>query len=108
MTFKTARSALIEALREGCFQHEAREAQEEKNLLAVGDLTAEEVIEILKACAGRHYRKEPHHILSSVEVHVFKGKKGIRAWKQWFIRAYFLEEDAWFISVHPAEWEIGK
>jgi len=97
MNFKEARSALIEALREGRFQHEAREAQEEKNFVAVGDLTAEQVIEILKACVGRHYKWEWHHVLPRVEVHVFKGKKIIGSWKQWFIRAYFLEEDAWFI-----------
>jgi hypothetical protein len=108
MTFKEARAALIEALKEGRYQHEARDAQEEKNLLAVGDVTPEEVIEILKACRGKLHRNEPHYCMADIEVHVFKATKKIGDWAQWFVRAYFIERDAWFISVHPAEWEIGK
>ena len=34
---------VVAALREGNFEHEAREALEEKNLLAVGDVDANEV-----------------------------------------------------------------
>ena len=108
MTFKEARARLIDALKEGRYQHEARDAQDEKNLLAVGDVSAEEVIEILKACRGKLHKKEPHHCKADIEVHVFKSIKKIGEWTQWFVRAYFIEEDAWFISVHPAEWEIGK
>ncbi|HLG19632.1 MAG TPA: hypothetical protein VI895_07425 [Bdellovibrionota bacterium] len=108
MTFKEARAALIEALKEGRYQHEARDAQAEKNLLAVGDISPDEVIEILKACRGKLHRKEPHYAKAEIEVHVFKARKKISRWQQWFVRAYFIDEDAWFISVHPAEWEIGK
>ncbi len=108
MTFNEARAALIDALKEGRYQHEARDAQDEKNLLAVGDVSPQEVIEILKACRGKLHRKEPHYCIVATEVHVFKSAKRIGQWTQWFVRAYFIEQDAWFISVHPAEWEIEK
>ena len=102
MAFKEARTQLIEALRSGSYQHEAREAQEEKNLLAIGDIQPEEVIEILKACRGTGYKSDTHHTVRSITVHVFKGKKVIRNHREWYVKAYFLGEDAWFISVHPA------
>lgn len=40
MAFREARDRLVEALREGRFEHEARHAREEKNLLAVGEVSA--------------------------------------------------------------------
>ena len=41
MGFSEAKRAVVAALREGNFEHEAREALAEKNLLAVGDVDAE-------------------------------------------------------------------
>ncbi len=108
MTFREARGSLIEALKEGRYQHEARDAQEEKNLLAVGDISPEQAIEILKSCRGKLHRKERHYCKADIEVHVFKAAKKIANWNQWFVRAYFIEGGAWFISFHPAEWEIRK
>ena len=40
MGFSAAKAAVVAALHEGNFEHEAREARAEKNLLAVGDVDA--------------------------------------------------------------------
>ena len=40
MGFSEAKRAVVAALREGNFEHEARQALAEKNLLAVGDVDA--------------------------------------------------------------------
>ena len=52
MGFRDARSALIDALETGNFQHEARDVLSEKNLLAVGDVDIEFVVKLLKKTGG--------------------------------------------------------
>ena len=52
MGFTSAKRAILAALATGNFQHEVREVLSEKNLLAVGDISVEEVITILKRARG--------------------------------------------------------
>ena len=100
MGFRDAKAALVAALESGQFAHEPREVQEEKNLLAVGEVTDAFVISLLRKTKGNEYNSSPHHADATVDVHVFKPHKdGIR----WYVKAYFTPDaSAVFISVHRA------
>jgi hypothetical protein len=95
--FVAARSLLIDALESGRFQHEARRDIEIKNLLAVGEVSVEFVIELLRACRGNQYRESPYHFDAAIACHEFKP---VVARQAWYVKAYFLSSDAVFISVH--------
>jgi hypothetical protein len=70
---------------------------ESKNLLAVGEVTPEFVVSLLKRCHGGQYTSSPYHFDRSVDCHLFKPVVDGRAW---YLKAYFLSADAVFISVH--------
>jgi hypothetical protein len=97
MGFVAARSLLIDALESGRFQHEARRDMESKNLLAVGEVSAEFVIGLLRVCRGNQYRASPYHFDQAITCHEFKP---VAARQGWYVKAYFLSSDAVFISVH--------
>jgi hypothetical protein len=97
MGFVAARSLLIDALESGRFQHEQRRDIESKNLLAVGDVSVEFVIGLLKACRGTQYTATPYHFDRRIACHQFRP---VVAGKGWYVKAYFLSADAVFISVH--------
>jgi hypothetical protein len=91
--FKAARRDVIAALASGDYLHASRGDIEVKNLLATGEVCAAQVIEVIRACNGSHYRSSPHHAVASIEVHVLK-RHG------WYIKFYFIEPETWFVSVH--------
>lgn len=96
MGFRDVRTLLVDALQSGRYQHELR-ADTGKNLLAVGEVDAEFVVQLLQRCGGRDYSCSPHHFDQRVACHAFKpSHQGHR----WYIKAYFLAADAMFISVH--------
>ena len=95
---------VVAALHEGNFEHEAREALAEKNLLAVGDVDANEVAALVLKTRSEDYRESPHYWDQSVVVHTFTPT--VRG-ERWYIKVYFVETDgddgkAMFISVHRA------
>jgi len=103
MGFKAAKAAVAKALREGAFEHEAREALAEKNLLAVGEIDAIEVATLIVRTRSEDYGESPHHWDESVVVHTFKPTSGE---ERWYIKVYFLDqgkETAMFVSVHRSE-----
>ena len=100
MGFREERERLITALDEGRFQNEIRGAVEEKNLLAIGEVSAQEVIGMLRRCRGDQHRSSPHNRDLNVTVHEFMP---VINRERWYIKAYFLEDEAWFISVHRSE-----
>lgn len=101
MGFQDARRALIEALRSGAFEHEARDVAAERNRLAVGEVGPGFVIDLLRRARGDRYSASPHHFDASVTVHVFRCHDGPT---NWCVKAYFLgESKAVFISVHPSD-----
>jgi hypothetical protein len=105
MGLREAKAALVAALRAGAYEHEVREAQSEKNLLAVGDVSADEVIQVVSRARGADYSESPHHWDASVAVHLFQPHVGGR---RWYVKAYFLEQPdrvAVFISVH---YQVGQ
>jgi hypothetical protein len=96
MGFKGVRTLLVDALLSGRYQHEQR-ADVSRNLLAVGEVGPEFVVQLLHRCGGRDYSCAPHHFDERVACHVFKpAHEGHR----WYVMAYFLSADAMFISVH--------
>lgn len=91
--FRKVRRDLINALRNGNYLHAARGSIEVKNLLATGEVSASQMIEVIGACKGSDHQCSAHHSAPDLAVHVLK-KAG------WYIKFYFIEPDAWFISVH--------
>ncbi len=104
MGFSEAKRVVVAVLREGNFEHEARETLAEKNLLAAGDVDASEVAELVLKTCSEDYGESPHHWDQSVVVHTFTPT--VRE-ERWYIKVYFVETDgddrkAMFISVHRA------
>ncbi len=99
--FRAVRRRLIDCLREGRYRHEARTALDEKNLLAVGELSVEDVVGLLHRCRGDQHAVSAHHADRELVVHEFRPLVGER---RWYVKAYLKESMAWIISVH----EIGS
>jgi hypothetical protein len=100
MRFSSAKRAILDALELGNFQHEARDVLNEKNLLAVGELSVDEAIDVLKRARGTDHHVSPHHWDPATDVHVFRPQAG---GVRWYVKAYFVEDPpgaAVFISFH--------
>ena len=100
MGFKDARRAIIAALRAGRFQHEPRSLSVEKNLLAAGLVTIEDVITLLECCKGTQHQTSVHHFDATQTIHIFQPTRG---GERWYLKAYLVkweETIAVFISVH--------
>ena len=97
MGFLDVRVLLIDALEAGRVQHEFRADMESKNLLAVGEVTPEFVVSLLRRCRGSQCRCSPHHFDQRVLCHQFTPQLN---GERWYLKAYFLSADAVFISVH--------
>ncbi|WP_394673413.1 hypothetical protein [Limnobacter sp.] len=93
MGYTFAKKEILSALKSGNYQHESRGDIDVKNLLAMGKVTADQVAALVASSNGSMHSESPHHVLKSVSVHVITVK-------DWYIKFYFLEPDAWFISVH--------
>ncbi len=93
MGFKEAKKKLIECLENGNIRHEERCSIDIKNLYAIGEITTEEVINIVKIARGNNYESSPHHYDRSIEVHIIRINT-------WYIKWYFSEPNTIFISIH--------
>jgi hypothetical protein len=91
--YKSARKEILHALRNGNYQHESRGDIDVKNLLAMGKISATEVAVLIASSDGSMHTESPHHVVKEITVHVIKVKS-------WYIKFYFLDPYAWFISVH--------
>lgn len=97
MGFNEVKRKIIACLKSGQVLHEARNNIDIKNLLATGDITAEQVALIISRAGGNHYSSSPHHYDNSVEVHIIKTRYLNFSW---YVKWYFLDDDSVFISVH--------
>ena len=98
MKFAQARNKIKEKLASGDIQHEARKEIERKNKLSTGELSPEQVSKFLDFATPTTFdNTETHKDDSQITLYVFKptvdGTK-------WYIKAYFIDPDVWFISVH--------
>tara|TARA_Y100000768_G_C23989013_1_gene690861 strand:+ start:425 stop:715 length:291 start_codon:yes stop_codon:yes gene_type:complete len=92
---KDIRSEVIKRLKDGHIQHDTDRAGDIdiKNLLLTGEVTVSDVIELINKTKGGQYESSPHHIVESVDVHIFKPNG-------WYVKFYFIDPDVIFISVH--------
>jgi len=97
MGFTDIKSCIIKCLESGDYDHETRTSIDVKNLLACGQISEAEVIRLINKTRGTEYEKSPHHYDRSVMVHIFKPKDNGMTW---YIKFYFVEPSAMFISVH--------
>ncbi|MBJ6727176.1 hypothetical protein [Geomesophilobacter sediminis] len=97
MGFTEVKARILNCLRSGEYDHEARGKIEVKNLLACGQVTEEDVIRLVSRTNGGQYVVSPHHADQTVMVHVFRP---IHHGVTWYIKFYFIEPGAVFISVH--------
>jgi hypothetical protein len=113
--FRESKYNAIKYLRENRYDAEARELQDEKNLLASGVVTNDRVEGLLQRCTGdkSHYEEQTHHQLGC-PLYIFKPSDVDG--ERWYIKLYFVEDtldngevlqenDAalMFISVHRSE-----
>ncbi|GKW38239.1 MULTISPECIES: hypothetical protein [Pectobacterium] len=97
MGFKDAKKQLIVCLQSGNVLHEARGNISTKNLLATGQISITELIDIIYQSSGSSYSSSPHHFAAHIDVHIIRCRqRGI----PWYIKWYFTEPDCVFISVH--------
>lgn len=94
-----ARKRFVKALDRGDYGHEERDDKENKNWLATGRVSPEEVITMLHRCRGHQYEESTHFHVPGLTVHVFRPRyEGTR----WYIKGYFTREGLKFFSVHPS------
>ena len=91
--YKAVRRAVIEALEEGDYQHEARSSIDVKNLLATEEVTAAEVVALIRRSDGTQYTCSPLHGNTGLDCHLIKTGG-------WYVKFYFLDPTTVFISVH--------
>jgi hypothetical protein len=94
--FKYAKRRVISSLESGNYDFEARFDIDVKNLLAIGEITANELIKIIKSCGGMDHECSPHRQCTGFLVHVMKPA-------DWYIKFYFVDDSEGytvFISVH--------
>lgn len=102
MGFKDVKQLVISCLDAGKYDFEIREAMSDKNLLATGAVTVEQVKQMIGRCSGLQYKARPMTEDPDTLKHELKP---MVAGKQWFIRFYFVQapdDTAMFISVHPS------
>ncbi|WP_339074173.1 hypothetical protein [Teredinibacter turnerae] len=97
MGFKAVKAKVLECLERGDISHAQRGDIDIKNLLAIGQVSASEVAEILGRARGDSYSSSPHHLVDSIDVHVVKTR---HAGQEWYIKWYFVDPISVFISVH--------
>tara|TARA_R110002072_G_scaffold302924_1_gene489830 strand:- start:714 stop:1013 length:300 start_codon:yes stop_codon:yes gene_type:complete len=95
--FKDIKHQVIQCLVEGDILHEARGSIDTKNLLKTGTISIEDVIAILRTSRGNEYESSPHRMDQNIDVHVIKT---LYKCDHWYIKWYFIEPNAVFISVH--------
>lgn len=97
MGFKDVKRKVIESLNDGSFSHEARNEIDVKNVLSTGAISKDDVAKILGRSSGSDYKTSPHHLDSTIDVHIVKT---LFEGKIWYIKWYFLDPSCVFISVH--------
>jgi hypothetical protein len=97
MGFKDVKANILDCLKRGYVSHEQRGDIDIKNLLAIGQVSLDDVAGVIARARGDTYSSSPHHFDASIEVHVVKTNHGGQSW---YIKWYFVEPNSVFISVH--------
>jgi hypothetical protein len=91
--FKAVRAAVVAALLEGTYQHEARRHVDVKNLLATGEVSAVDLADLLRRSDGAGYTRSPLHGGLNIDCHIIRASG-------WYVKFYFIDPVTIFISVH--------
>ncbi|CAB3693466.1 hypothetical protein LMG3458_02257 [Achromobacter deleyi] len=91
--FKAVKRAILAALHSGDYQHEARDHINVKNLLATGEVSAEDVAGIIRGSDGASYACSRLHADLAIDCHVIRSRG-------WYVKFYFANPSTIFISVH--------
>jgi len=98
MGFRDAKKQVIECLNNGWIEHVLERSRiDVKNRLATGEVSAAQLANIIGRARGGDYESSPHHFDASTEVHIITILHG---GTRWYIKWYYLEPNAVFISVH--------
>ena len=97
MSFRAIKWKVIECLKHGNFECEARREIQLKNLLSTGDISPFDVAALIGRASGENYQARPSHYDSRVDVHIVTVMSG---GVHWYIKWYFTEPTSVFISVH--------
>ncbi len=100
MNFTEVKNQLVSCIESGSYDHEIRKNIDVKNLFQCGQMTDDYVIALIKKTRGNEHTVSPHHKAPEIDVHVFTPFKN---GKRWYIKFYFIEPDAVFISVHESD-----
>jgi hypothetical protein len=107
--FTDVKQLVLASLDAGAFAFAIREQMSEKNLLATGAVSVEQVRRMIGRCTGLQYRALPMTEDPGTLKHELRPVVGGR---QWFIRFYFVKSPddlVMFISVHPStHWRAGR
>lgn len=104
MGFNDVKRRVIACLDALAFESEARDAMSENNLLATGQISAEDVKRLINRCSGTQYVAKPMTEDPSTMKHELKP---VVDGEQWFIRFYFVTvrtDVVVFISVHKSKY----
>ena len=102
MGFTDVKHLVLACLDAGAFGFAIREHMSEKNLLATGAVTVEQVRRMIGRCTGLHYKALPMTEDPATLKHELRP---VVDGRQWFIRFYFVKNPddlVMFISVHPS------
>jgi hypothetical protein len=72
--YKIANKKILQALKEGFYQHDVRRDIDIKNLLAIGQITAFEVSQLIALSDGTMHQETPLHTIKDLMVHVIRVK----------------------------------
>lgn len=90
--FTEAKRRVLTALATGAYLHESRKI-DAKNKLLLGQVSPEQVAEIVRKSTGKQHQMSPHHADERVTVHTI-------ICLSWYIKFYFVDPNTVFISVH--------
>lgn len=97
MSFREIKGEVIECLKNGNIEFEARREIHLKNLLSTGDISPFEVAALIGRASGDNHQVRPYHFDSSIDVHIITV---MSAGVHWYIKWYFTDPTSVFISVH--------
>lgn len=97
MGFRAAKAKILKCLERGDVSHEQRGDIDIKNLLAIGEVSLDDVSKIIAHARGDSYSSSPHHMVPGIDVHVIKARYRSQ---HWYIKWYFVDPSVVFMSVH--------
>jgi hypothetical protein len=90
--FTEAKRLVLTALATGAYLHESRNV-DAKNKLLLGEISPEQVADIIRKSTGKQHQTSPHHADARITVHTV-------VCLTWYIKFYFVDPNTVFISVH--------